>query len=125
VNRFIGHLQVVTTNNYNTIAISTLHKSIHAKSFPACRVFTTHFLVTAPNNGYSPASVLNFHRELTANYQLTRLSQFSPIKLLGADCIGTTVHSRMLAVFCYHGNVFSKPLPRNWSGITAHLTIVA
>jgi hypothetical protein len=28
VNEFIDHLQVVTTNNYNTIAISTLYISL-------------------------------------------------------------------------------------------------
>jgi hypothetical protein len=28
VNRFINHVQVVTTNNYNTIAISTLYSSL-------------------------------------------------------------------------------------------------
>jgi hypothetical protein len=28
VNRFIDQLQVITTNNYNTIAISTLYSSL-------------------------------------------------------------------------------------------------
>jgi hypothetical protein len=40
--------------NFQTLQITTAH----AKSFPACSVFTRRFLVTAYNNGYSPASVL-------------------------------------------------------------------
>jgi hypothetical protein len=31
----------------------------------------------------------------------------------------------MLTVFRYRGNVFTEPLPRSGSGITAHITIVA
>jgi hypothetical protein len=59
---FIDHFttQIVTTLNYN--AIANLHNSqltrTHAKSFPACIVFTRHFLVTASSNGYSSASAL-------------------------------------------------------------------
>jgi hypothetical protein len=37
--------------------ISTLYKSLHAESSPACSVFTSRCLVTAPNNGGSSASV--------------------------------------------------------------------
>jgi hypothetical protein len=33
---FIDHLQVVTTNNYNTIAISTLYKMTLSFSTPLC-----------------------------------------------------------------------------------------
>jgi hypothetical protein len=59
---FIDHLQVVTTNNYNTITdFHTLQiTTVYAKSFPVCNVFTARFLVTASNNGYSSASVLKF-----------------------------------------------------------------
>jgi hypothetical protein len=59
---FIDYLQVVTTNNYNTIVyFHTLQIStVHAKSFPACSVFTTRFLVTVSNDGYSSASALKF-----------------------------------------------------------------
>jgi hypothetical protein len=46
VNRFIGHLQVVTTNNYNTIAISTLYSSLENKVYFSQSV-TRRFLVTA------------------------------------------------------------------------------
>jgi hypothetical protein len=51
VNRFIDDLQVVTTNNYNTVTISTFYKSLHAKSSPACNVLTRRFLVTASSSG--------------------------------------------------------------------------
>jgi hypothetical protein len=42
VNIFIDHLQVVTTNNYNTIALSTLYSSLEHT------VVTRRLLVTAP-----------------------------------------------------------------------------
>jgi hypothetical protein len=42
---FIDHLQVVTTNNYNTIAIFTVYKI--TLSFPARNIFTSSCLVTA------------------------------------------------------------------------------
>jgi hypothetical protein len=47
VNRFIDHLQVITTNNYNTIADS------HTKSPESA--FTSLYLLTALNNDYSSA----------------------------------------------------------------------
>jgi hypothetical protein len=50
VNRFIDHLQVVTTNNYDTIA------DFHAKS--SLSDFTSRYLVTTLNNGYSFAVFL-------------------------------------------------------------------
>jgi hypothetical protein len=53
---FTDHLQVVTTNNYNTIAISTLYKI--TLSFPARSVFTRRFLIMASNSGDSSASAL-------------------------------------------------------------------
>jgi hypothetical protein len=52
---FIDHLKVVNTNNHNTIAIVTLYKSLHAKSSPACSIFTRLFLVTDFNSGDSSA----------------------------------------------------------------------
>jgi hypothetical protein len=56
VNRFIGHLHVVTTNNYNTIADFHTLKSLHANSSPSCSAFTSHCLVRASNNGDSSSS---------------------------------------------------------------------
>jgi hypothetical protein len=50
---FIDYLQVVTTNNYNTIAISTQYKI--TLSFPAHNVFSGSCLVTAFDNGFSSA----------------------------------------------------------------------
>jgi hypothetical protein len=59
---FIDHLytKLGTTSNYNAIAdLHTLQiNTAHAKSFPACCVFTNHSLVTASNSGYSSASAL-------------------------------------------------------------------
>jgi hypothetical protein len=37
--------------------ITTLYKSLHAKSSPVCSVFTSRYLVTNLNNGDSSASV--------------------------------------------------------------------
>jgi hypothetical protein len=67
---FIDQLytQLRTTSNYSAIAnLNTLQiTTAPDKSFPACCVFTSRYLVTASNSGDSPASVLNssFHRLL-------------------------------------------------------------
>jgi hypothetical protein len=50
MNRFIDHLQVVTTNNYNTIA------DFHTKSSKSN--FISLYVVTALHNGYSSAVFL-------------------------------------------------------------------
>jgi hypothetical protein len=52
VNRFIDHLQVVTTSNYNTIA--DFHTTNHSP-LPSQSAFTSRYLITALNNGYSSA----------------------------------------------------------------------
>jgi hypothetical protein len=78
MNRFIDHLQVVTTSNYNTIAdfhttnhstlslLSLLPQYLPGNSSPQwlflCSVFTRRFLVTNLSNGDSSAS---FARRLT------------------------------------------------------------
>jgi hypothetical protein len=51
--------QLVTTLNFSAIAnIHTLQFTrAHAKSFPARGVFSSSYLVTASNNGYSSDSV--------------------------------------------------------------------
>jgi hypothetical protein len=57
---FIDHLQIVTTNNYDTAA--DFHNSqvttAQAKSFLVFSVFIRRSLATASNNGYSSASML-------------------------------------------------------------------
>jgi hypothetical protein len=63
-----SHLQAVTALSL----ISTLYKSLHAKSSSACSVFTSRFLVTALNSGDSPASVLTWL--LSDEYPATELS---------------------------------------------------
>jgi hypothetical protein len=52
VNIFIDHLQVVTTNNYNTIADfnTTNHFTLSSQS-----TFTSFYLVAALRSGYSSA----------------------------------------------------------------------
>jgi hypothetical protein len=56
-NEFIGHFntRLLNTLHYNTIAdLNTLQiTTAYAKSFPAYSVFTTPFLITASNSGYS------------------------------------------------------------------------
>jgi hypothetical protein len=47
-------LQALTTLSL----IYALHKSLHAKSSPACSVFASRCLVTTPNNEDSSASVV-------------------------------------------------------------------
>jgi hypothetical protein len=47
-----SQLQVITA----VTLISTIHKSLHAKSFPACSDFNSHSLTAASNSGDSPAS---------------------------------------------------------------------
>jgi hypothetical protein len=47
VNRFNCHLQAVATNNYNTIAISTLYTSLE-HTVKSSQSVTRHFLVMAP-----------------------------------------------------------------------------
>jgi hypothetical protein len=52
--------------------ISTLQKSLHTKSSPACSVFSSRRLVTALNNGDSSASLLT--SLLSSIYPTTELS---------------------------------------------------
>jgi hypothetical protein len=47
MNEFIGHLQLVTTNNYNTTAISTLYSSLE-HTVECSQSDTRRFLATAP-----------------------------------------------------------------------------
>jgi hypothetical protein len=67
---FIDHLQVVTTNNYNTIAnFHTLQITTqHVKSFRSA--FTSVFPVTDLNNrDFSTAPIkFSLHRLLTTNF---------------------------------------------------------
>jgi hypothetical protein len=53
VNRFIDHFQVVTTNNYNTIA--DFHTTNHSTLKSSQSTFTRLYLVTALHSGYSSA----------------------------------------------------------------------
>jgi hypothetical protein len=60
MNRVIDQLQVVSTNNYNTIIISTLYSSLEHRVYCSQSV-TRHFLLTAPTLAIPlpPAQVLS------------------------------------------------------------------
>jgi hypothetical protein len=75
VTRFINHLELATTNNYNTIADSTLYIPLHSTSSSACRVSIRCFLVTNCNTGDSSPSRTEVTSSETPvqNYQLTKL----------------------------------------------------
>jgi hypothetical protein len=80
VTRFIDCLLVITTNNYNTIAIFTLWKLPHAKSCPVCSGFTRRFLVTASNSGdflIAPTKSSLHRLQYRIHYQLTMFLAYS------------------------------------------------
>jgi hypothetical protein len=104
---FIDHLEVVTTNNCNTMANLYRHYKIMLSLFPARGVFTSSCLVMASNNGYSSAfglkSCLNGGLHPTASF-LHRLPYrtdlIAPIVFLITFRQGLRRqnHSRMLTV---------------------------
>jgi hypothetical protein len=118
VNRFIDHLQVVTTENYNTTADfhTTNHSTLSLLSLlvnPSpqwlflCSVFTRRFLATNVSNGDSSASVA---RWLTLhNWTLNCTVAPSVFKL-------TPRHGqrRNHSLSCYEG-VFTTSLHSNGS----------
>jgi hypothetical protein len=55
---FIDHLQIASTNNYNTIAISTLYSSIE-HTLQCSQSVTRRFLVTAPTMAIPLPQVLS------------------------------------------------------------------
>jgi hypothetical protein len=61
---FIDHFNTRLVTIFNYSSITNFHTlqitKSNAKSFPACGAFTSIFLVTASNNGYSSASRLMF-----------------------------------------------------------------
>jgi hypothetical protein len=87
---FIGRFKtrLVTTLNYS--AIVDLHilqiTTAHAKSFPACSVFTSSCLVTASNSGESSSA--STFASLPSSYQVHRVS------LLFTDSLMTTAQSQ-------------------------------
>jgi hypothetical protein len=52
MNRFVNHLLVVTTNNYN---IADFHTTNHSTLKSSQSILTSLYLVTSLNNGYSSA----------------------------------------------------------------------
>jgi hypothetical protein len=58
VTRFIDHLHIVTTSNYNIIADLHTLQTAKAHAKPSQSAFTNRFLVTDLNIGDSSASML-------------------------------------------------------------------
>jgi hypothetical protein len=105
-----SELQAITA----PLLISTIHKSLHAKSSPAFCVFTSRCLVTASNNGDSSVSVLT--SLLSGEYPTAELSTIAPSLLslpcktqLSTDWIRVRVTLR-LEVYCQSVRIGNKPL---------------
>jgi hypothetical protein len=120
---FIDHLytKLETTSNYSATAnLHTLQiTTAHAKSFPACCVFTSRSLVTASNSGDSSASALkcslNGGSPPTDNF-LHRLPYrtdlVAPIVFLITPRYGPRPqHSSFSYANRFRGNVFTEPFP--------------
>jgi hypothetical protein len=126
---FMDHLQVVTTNDYNTRWFPHFKEitPTHAKTFPACGVFNRRFLVTAFNNDYSSTSVLK--SSLNGCFLPTELFllQFVSLWPLHGPTRKDSFQQYLYCCMRIHccGNVFTEPLPGNGSSIFAYLTAVA
>jgi hypothetical protein len=126
VNRFYC-LQVITKNNYNTIAISTLYSSLE-HTVQCSQSVTRRFLVTAPAMAIPNSSSSPLFRD-----SCTELStDFVPRLLhLGMDHTENAVLP-LLQSNCYivknllpsNRNMFPKLLHRKGSGISAHLAVI-
>jgi hypothetical protein len=110
---FIDHLytQLGTSSNYSAIAnLYTLKiTTAHAKSFPACCVFTSRSLVTVSNSGDSSASAL----KSSIRRQPYRTDSVAPIFFLITPLHGlSTKHRFQQYLYCCmrircRGNVFT------------------
>jgi hypothetical protein len=115
-------LYLLTTSPHDSelqvITAPPLITTTHAKSFPACCVFTNRSLVTASNNGDSSASALKFSLNggsLTTILQLTSSSLPNPVQnlldypncLLSTNRVDNTVHFR-IPLRC-RKSVFTEP----------------
>jgi hypothetical protein len=126
LNNWMYCLQIITTNNYNTIAdFHTLQfTTAHAKSFPAFSVFTRRFLVTASNNGYSSAFVLKpslnggslptdsrlFHTDLPVFYSPTDWALTLSLAYISARTTQKTPFLSSMRIRC-SGDVVTEPFP--------------
>jgi hypothetical protein len=130
VNGFTDHLytQLVTTSNYS--ATGNLHNSqittAPAKPFPDCCVFTTHSLECLLTVEILQLHTLtsSCHRRLCRTQLSYTAISFQLLLQSSNDWLPQSHFSRCMHNQC-HGNVFTKPLPRNGSDITIHLTIIA
>jgi hypothetical protein len=105
---FIEHFNTQLAITFNYSAIADFHAlpiiPAHAKSFPACSVFTIRLLVTASNNGYSSASVLKSSLNgdsLPTTYSYSSCPPYNPSVRI---TVGTSVSNNSSIVV--HGNLF-------------------
>jgi hypothetical protein len=124
---FTDHLQVVSRNNCHIFAdFQTLQiPRVHAKSFPACSVFTRRFLLTASNNGYSSATVVksslnggSFPTALLLRVRLRvalRLAVYRQSVSLGAEPLETHGQNFFPQLnTCGHSPYITFSLMRGW-----------
>jgi hypothetical protein len=99
----IHRLQVVTTNNYNIVAICTLYSSLQ-HSLQCSQSVTRHFLITAPTiaSGSSPLfteSCTDYQINLSLTYNISarntwlfHCSSSSVVALLRICCLATRTY---------------------------------
>jgi hypothetical protein len=121
---YINHLQVVTTNNYNTLADFHTIKSPHAKPSPASSVFTRRSLSTASN-----VEICHLYALKSSLHRLPyRIDLVAPIVFLITPRPGPSrkprFQSLLLRVDSLLSNVQER-LPRNGPRIFAYLAVVA
>jgi hypothetical protein len=111
---FVDHFntQFVSTLNYSTITNFHILQitAAHAKSFPACSVFTSSCLVTASNNDYSSASGLKSSLigcSLQTAYSCSSCPPYnSSARTTVEDTISDSNSPPLLHIDCCHGNLF-------------------
>jgi hypothetical protein len=120
---FIHHLftQLGTTSNYSTILnLHTLQiTTAHAKSFPACCVFTSRSLVTAPNSGdssvFAPKSTLNdgfLPTDSFLHWLPCRTDLVAPVVFfINPRCGLRRKHRSFSYANSFRGNLFTEPYP--------------
>jgi hypothetical protein len=120
---FINHLQVVTTNNYNTIA------DFPTLQITTFEIFSIHSLVTASTGGDSSVS----HTQVLSSLHrvLYRADLVAPVvfRITPRHRPHRMPHFKQCLYCCTSicccRNIFTKPLPRNGSGIFAYLSAFA
>jgi hypothetical protein len=123
MNRFIDNLQVVTTNNYNTIVISTLYISL-GHTVKCSQVVTRRFLLTAPTMTIPlpPGSSLRF---IDSSTELTNVQVKVTLRLTVSQSLSLGVEhhlgfmTRYLLLFDSYGLVFL------WGALSNERTVLS